>query len=56
MARQWEDELVELCRGMIRRQSLSGQEKDVADFVEDTMKKFGFDSTERETTDRKSVV
>lgn len=48
MARQWEDELVELCRGMIRRQSLSGQEKDVADFVEDTMKKFGFDSTERD--------
>ena len=24
VARQWEDELVELCRGMIQRQSLSG--------------------------------
>ena len=48
MSEKWQDELVELVRGMIRCPSLSGHEDKIADFVENAMKRFGFDSTERD--------
>lgn len=48
MSENWKNELVELCRGMIQRQSLSGHEDKMADYVEAAMKRFGFDSTERD--------
>ena len=44
----WQDELVELFREMIRRPSLSGQEEDMARLLEDTMERYGFEATERD--------
>ena len=44
----WKEELVDLCRGAIQLPSPSGQEKEMADYVEAAMKRFGFDSTERD--------
>jgi putative selenium metabolism hydrolase len=38
------DQLVDLCRNLIMRPSLSGQEKEVAEYVHDRMKALGFDS------------
>ncbi|NLK30505.1 MAG: M20/M25/M40 family metallo-hydrolase, partial [Aminobacterium colombiense] len=48
MAMEWSESLVSLCREMIRRPSLSGQEKEMADFVEQRMIELGFDSVERD--------
>ncbi|WP_286933619.1 MULTISPECIES: YgeY family selenium metabolism-linked hydrolase [Aminobacterium] len=48
MSMDWREPLVSLCREMIRRPSLSGQEKEMADFVERSMQELGFDSVERD--------
>jgi len=40
------EQLVDFCREMIRRPSLSGQEKDVAELVAETMRSLGYDSVE----------
>lgn len=48
MHESWKDELVELCRGAIQCPSLSGQEHQIADYLEAAMRRFGFDSTERD--------
>lgn len=48
MDQKWKDSLIELCRGMIRIPSLSGQEGVMADYVERSMKDLGFDSVERD--------
>ena len=48
MMQKWEDALVSLCRGMVQIPSLSGQEKDVADFIERNFADLGFDSVERD--------
>jgi putative selenium metabolism hydrolase len=45
---KWKDSLIALCCGMVRIPSLSGNEKHVADFIEQSMKDLGFDSTERD--------
>lgn len=42
------EKLVDLCRGMVRIPSLSGDEKKVADFIEQNMLNLGFDSVERD--------
>lgn len=42
------ERLVDLCRGMVRIPSLSGDEKKVADFIEQNMLNLGFDSVERD--------
>lgn len=38
------EQLVDLCRNMIRRPSLSGQEKEVAEYVHNRMEALGFDT------------
>ena len=43
----WKEELVDLCRGAIQLPSPSGQEKEMADYVEAAMNRFGFDSPRR---------
>ncbi len=48
MMQKWADALVSLCRGMVQIPSLSGQEKDVADFIERNFADLGFDSVERD--------
>ena len=42
------ESLVGFCREMIRRQSLSGKEREVADLLEREMRTLGFDSVERD--------
>ena len=42
------ERLVDLCRGMVQIPSLSGDEKKVADFIEQNMLNLGFDSVERD--------
>lgn len=46
--RQWKDSLVALCCGMVRIPSLSGKEKNIADYIQQSMQDLGFDSTERD--------
>jgi putative selenium metabolism hydrolase len=42
------EQLVSFCRDMIRKPSFSGQEKEVADLVAQTMEDLGYDSVERD--------
>ena len=39
-------QLVELCRELIRRPSVSGEERAAAEFLRDTMEKLGYDQVE----------
>ena len=48
MDHNWKERLVDLCRGMVRIPSLSGDEKRVADYIELNMLNLGFDSVERD--------
>ncbi len=45
---EWKEYLVAMLQEMIRRPSLSGQEKNVADYVEAQMKSLGFHEVERD--------
>ncbi len=48
MMQEWKEPLVSLCRGMVQIRSLSGQEEQIADFIEHNMMELGFDAVERD--------
>lgn len=48
MEQQRERQLIELCQELVRRQSYSGHEKDVADYLSDEMGRLGFDEVKRD--------
>jgi putative selenium metabolism hydrolase len=46
---RWKESLITLCREMVQIPSLSGKEKNMADFIEQSMHQMGFDSVERDS-------